>query len=94
MSEILKFGIGLIALIGICVLQGLAISLTWGWFVVPVFPLPPINIVESIGIAFVAVAIKPSISTSNESDLVEQFSRAFSQPLLVITFGYILTFFI
>jgi hypothetical protein len=44
---------GLTTMVGLTLLRGALLQLLWGWFVVPVFHLPSLSLVQALGIALV-----------------------------------------
>lgn len=78
------------------ILNGLAISTLWGWFVVPVFYLPALNIPFAIGLGLL---ISYMTNTANfykdmEPEIGKYFSYLFIKPAAAIIFGFIVKQFI
>lgn len=81
------------------ILRGLVISKLWLWFIVPVFHLPILTIVYAIGISYlVSLLTHQPIYTDDKREsserVIMQLSEAISLSLIVLLFGWILTFFI
>lgn len=82
------------------VLNGYALSVLWGWFVVPTFGAPPLLIVPAIGISLVVSYLTHQMPNSKDED-----DRAFGQmvahrtgitigkPLFALFFGWIIHLF-
>lgn len=50
------------------IFKGWALSIMWGWFMVPTLDLPSISIVQAIGIALVIGYLTREISADNDDD--------------------------
>lgn len=82
------------------ILNGYALSVLWGWFVVPVFHLPQLSIVPAIGIAmmvgYLAHQMEPDC-VEKERTTGERIARAASfailKPLFALLFGWIVHLF-
>ena len=63
------------------ILEGYVIKELWGWFIVPTFSAPILNIRSAIGIALVATALQPTPET--------KFTRTYSDGInsINVTFG-------
>jgi hypothetical protein len=83
-------------------LRALAISLTWTWFVSPVFNVPAVSVLQAVGISmFIGVLIAPLTdyngwrqSKENKETafgelIVWAFSNAAINPLLAIGFAWL-----
>ena len=84
----------LLILIGGSIAGGWALSVLWGWFIVPVFGLPALSVVQSIGIILITgyITNKPS-QGKDERDTTEQIisnlSHVFVMPLFSVGIGWI-----
>lgn len=58
--------------------SGLALSTLWGWFVVPVFKLPELTIVQAYGLALVVQVAK---GTTGKRDKSEGFLSAIAKGI-------------
>lgn len=81
------------------IMNGWVLSVMWGWFVVPLFELPPLTIPYAIGISMVVgMLAKNSVSTKNEkketSELVGEIIGVILAPLFVLFMGWIVKLFI
>src|SRR5688572_29285692 len=100
MEDVMKatwmiFGIPLLLLVS-AVLNGLALSVMWGWFIVPTFSLPQITIVQAIGIGMVVgflthqdIDCEPKKEDTNEK-LSKAVAHVILRPLMALLFGGIL----
>lgn len=73
---------------------GLALSMLWGWFIVPVFGLPVLSIAQAYGIALVVACVASKSSPEKDQDgFGTVLVKAFIRPPLVAAFvllaGYI-----
>lgn len=105
MSALTVFGgvIGVATLMVISsIFNGYALSVLWGWFVVPVFHLPELSIVPAIGIAMV-VSYLTYQENNCEKEKEERGSfgevimlgtmAAIIKPLFALFFGWIVHLF-
>lgn len=75
------------------------LSILWGWFIIPVFDVDPLSIPLAIGLSLVSGMFRSSPKpTNNESkDAVSlagwAFGVMFLQPLILLLFGWIVTWF-
>ena len=89
-----------VAAVGGALLSGWALSVLWGWFIVPLFNLPALPILYAIGISFVASLLHPTptIQQDKKEDNTTKIVRAIAQivvtPLLAVFFGWIVHSFI
>lgn len=73
---------------------GLALSVLWGWFIVPVFGLPVLSIAQAYGIALVVACVASKSSPEKEQGgFGAVLGNAFIRPPVVAAFvllvGYI-----
>jgi len=93
--KVLGYATAFIALIVVsATMNGWALSILWGWFLVPAFGLPEISIPVAIGVALiVGYLTHQQQDTSSEDGLGEVMVRsafmAFGKPLLTLLFGWI-----
>lgn len=78
--------------------SGYALSLLWGWFMVPLFRLPELTINSAIGIGMIVSYMSKNSSVENDDlslseKLIKAFSEATAKPLFAIAFGYIVHLF-
>lgn len=83
--------IALMVIIG-SLMNGWALSVLWGWFMVPVFELPIISLVQAIGISM-TIGLLVSHTTDTDSkewtDIVGTYiGRAIAYPILVVAIGW------
>jgi hypothetical protein len=76
-------------------LNGWAVQTLWGWFVVPVFKVPALSLLQAAGLAVVIGYMTTEVDTKKSEDksgaaiIVSVFLRA---PLAVLT-GWVITWF-
>lgn len=84
------------------ILNGWALSILWAWFIVPVFGLPALSIVQAIGLAMVVSFLTRRIAIKKEDDeeegawliIAKALLYAIISPLLTVFVGYIVTLFL
>lgn len=97
--------VGLVAIIvGTIVIgsiaNGYTLSLLWKWFVVPVFDIPVLSVVQAIGFGMVITFLTRHSTSSGDKakDIYEaageMLGNAILYPVLVIALGYIVTLFL
>jgi hypothetical protein len=92
---------GLLALLGIGVLivlsvlvNGWVAAVLWGWFVVPLFGLPAINIAQACGVGMTINMLTGQKSTQKTDDWASVMATAFFVPLLLLGVGWIVHLFV
>ena len=84
------------------ILNGWALSVLWGWFIVPVFATPTLMTLQAIGISSIANFLLARVAdTKTEQDkdktvgdkMVEGFAIVVGQPLFAVFFGWVITLF-
>jgi len=90
----------IVALVLGSIFNGYALSVLWGWFIVPVFHLPALTVVPAIGIAMVVGyltrQIGPDVEEKDRSSsekMARSFAHAFFLPLFALFFGWIVHLF-
>jgi len=76
-------------------LRGWVISIMWGWFVVPVFHLPVLGVLQAIGLALVAGMMLGHSSAKINKDkslltLVGEFIVIAFSPFVALFIGWII----
>ena len=85
----------IVLLIAASILNGWALTKLWAWFVVPIFDLPYLRIVEAIGLAMIVsflTGTRKGTEDSNKAALEVHISStiyAIGYPLLAVFFGWI-----
>lgn len=75
--------------------QGLALSVLWRWFTVPLFGLPELTLWQALGVSLVvSAAMSKNVDLeSGESDLLTQVLKAVAvivlRPLFLIGIGWV-----
>jgi predicted branched-subunit amino acid permease len=71
-----------------------ASSILWGWFIVPLFGLPEVSVLQMWGVMLFLSLLKPNVP-ANKSDTEAALSNTLSflcSPLLALGIGYVLRF--
>lgn len=73
--------------------NGWALSVLWGWFVVPVFALPPLSVAPAIGISMVVgyLTHQPTVAQEHKGDegLVYAIIVTAVRPMIALSFGWV-----
>lgn len=77
----------------IALFEGLALKLLWGWYMVPIFSLPALSLVQATGIAIII-----GLTTYHSNDLEKENSlmrlgQSIYCTLAYVAVGWILHFF-
>lgn len=88
-------GVALVVVALGAILEGYVLTVLWGWFIIPIFHLPPLTIVPAIGIALVVGLLtyhsNPDVEEKKRTGW-EQFAllmgKLFARPLVVLAFGW------
>ena len=84
-----KFMTILLALIITPIINGFVFSKLWMWFIVPIFQMHPLRIVEAIGIIFLInfLAIKKQNKENNEKEFWKNFATNVGFVILMASFS-------
>ena len=86
--------LGLIVLtIVASLLDGVALKLLWGWFMVPTLGLPVISLVQAIGIGIVIGLLTQQHIPRNADEYKELLVYAVITPVLATAFGWVVHLF-
>jgi len=87
----LLMALGLVGVIAVlAVLNGWVVSVLWGWFIVPLFSLPTLSIVQAIGLGMVVSYMTQPINfDQEEGELTKKILTIFLRPPFVVGIGYI-----
>lgn len=86
--------LGLIALtIVVYLLNGVALKLLWGWFMVPTFGLPVISLVQALGIMIIISFLAHQHIPMYKDFENEQFFFLILIPVLAMAVGWIVHLF-
>jgi len=78
----------LLAMIPLAILNGWILTILWGWFVVPIFHLPPLTIAPAMGLSLlVSYMTKEYV---NSESTWKNVSITFTRPFMVLLIGYII----
>lgn len=75
------------------ILEGLVLSVMWGWFLVPL-GAPKIGVALAIGVSLIVGMLTHQHSKSEDGEWVEKIVGAFLGPLLILCIGWIVHKFI
>jgi len=73
--------------------RGYVFSVLWGWFMVPIFGLPPLAVAPAIGLAMVAGFLLIQPSAPKDEGIAMMFGTMFLVPLFAWLFGWIVHLF-
>jgi len=86
----------LIVIVGGSIVGGWALSVMWGWFVVPLFNVPAFGIAQAVGLMCVIGMIVPRPNVNSDGKkydtievIVMSFVAAFVPPLVSVGIGWI-----
>jgi len=85
--KVLTFVGGAVVLIVLSLYRGLALSLLWGWFVVPTFDVPSLPVIAAIGISTMVSMFTPT--TTDKVKWTDVFLRSFIATTVTIAFGWL-----
>jgi hypothetical protein len=80
--------------------NGYALSILWGWFIVPTFEAPVLSVGYAIGIAMVVSYLTNHNDPfkNQDEEWKERFSKAIAygliKPAIALLFGWVVTLFI
>lgn len=73
--------------------EGFVVSVLWGWFMVPMFHLPPMRIPYAIGIALlVGMLVHRTRKEGDEPETAMVIAYGIVVPLVCLGFGWIASF--
>lgn len=81
-------------------LNGYVISIIWGWFIVPIFGLPPLAIAEAVAVVLVARVIANPVSKSSgktpdwEEWLSDFIAYSVLGPFMILGLAWIVRLFV
>lgn len=73
--------------------HGFALSIMWGWFIVPYFHVEPLRIPYAIGIAY-TVSFLTHQTTKEEPETAQVVTMAILKPLVLLAAGWIVKWFL
>ena len=91
-------GVGILMVFS-SIFNGYALSVLWGWFIVPTFGAPSLDVVPAIGISMVVSYLTYQIHSSEEEEIpfgakiTRGVTVAIMKPLLALFFGWIVHLF-
>lgn len=75
-------------------IKGWVLTVMWKWFVIPVFDLPPIKLVYSIGIAMIMGFLTKTVNTAKTESDNKLVALSLLRPFIVLGLGYIIHLFV
>lgn len=90
------FCIAMLAAIPLAIWNGYALMVLWGWFVVPLFDLPPLTIAQAIGLSVLVGFLTHQRIESKEDekpveDTISAVLFASVKPAMALLIGWIVT---
>lgn len=70
------------------ILEGVAVQLLWGWFVVPILGLHPISFTAAIGLTLLANLWTQQYITRNEEETIKFYHFGIINSLATIVIGF------
>jgi len=92
-------GIGVVMVVG-SVFGGWALSIMWGWFIVPLFGLPGLSVPYAIGLSLTLNYLIANNDTGRNKDedkteaAIYATIVAFVKPLFILLFGWVVLQFV
>jgi len=79
--------------------SGYALSVLWGWFMVPAFSLPPLSIGYAIGVAMVVSYLTQPVKLDDhkkdwKENLINGVTVAALRPAISLLLGWVVTLFL
>lgn len=75
-------------------LNGVALQLLWGWFIIPIFHLPPLSLLQAIGVGMVVSFLTkqyiPKGEGEGENETGKIILHIILSPLVAIVIGWII----
>lgn len=99
MENLGKFTVFIISIVVAVIVRGFVLTKLWAWFIVPVFELSPLRIVEAIGISTLIGYLTYSREKGKEDDdfwkkFIESLVVSIVLALLSLGMGWIISLFI
>ena len=88
-KNMVVFGIAVLVMISLYLLNGVALMLLWEWFMVPTFGLPAISMMQAIGIGIIVSIMTMQHIPRNEDEKIEMFKFSFLTPVLATAIGWV-----
>ena len=92
-------GVIAIAVLG-SLLEGLVLSIMWGWFVVPVFDAPSLSIPVAISLSLIVGFLTTSKQATSKTDdkeldeaMIGLLAWSIGQPIIYLALGYLVKLF-
>ena len=75
-------------------LNGVALQLLWGWFLVPTLSLPAISLAQAIGICVIIELTTNQHIPRNERETIEMYIYCFLVPVYAVVTGWVVHLFV
>lgn len=94
MEVLVGFVFVIMWLFGASVMNGLVLSVLWGWFVVPVFNAPHLSIASAIGLSLVVSYLTHRTGTASgeKVGMGKLIGNSILYPLIALFLGWIIHF--
>lgn len=82
------------------ILNGFVLTVLWGWFVVPLFSLPPLNIPQAVGISIILSYLTHQKTDTKDKDdgfwstILSALLYIILYPLLVLAIAWVVQLFL
>lgn len=80
--------------VAVAIFNGFVLSVTWGWFVEPLFPVPDLVLMEAMGLALVVNYLTVSPSRSDERAVPLIVFTSLVRSVLALALGFVFTLFL
>jgi hypothetical protein len=86
----LTFVGGMFIYIVLALYRGLALSLLWGWYVVPTFDAPSLSVIVAIGLSIIVSMFTPM--SESKKEWTEAFLTSAVSTTIYLVFGWLWSF--
>jgi hypothetical protein len=82
------------------IINGFVLTVLWGWFVIPLFSLPPLNIPQAIGISIIVSYLTHRKTETEDKDegfwtkIISIFLYIILYPALVLCIAWVVQLFL
>lgn len=78
----------------VVLMRAWALTVMWGWYIVPAFGAQPLRIVFAFGIAMIAAALTRTTRVQEKDSKFRTFVMPLIDPLLMLAFGWVGSLFV
>jgi hypothetical protein len=82
-----------VVMVGVYMLNGVALQLLWNWFMVPTLGLPAISLVQAIGIGILISFLTHQHIPREKEERKQLFAFVILNPIIAIAFGWVVHLF-